>query len=259
MGQVASDFTGEYPRTWNSDDVKNWTKSAIQSQKTFYMSFQGRQWDEYQPDEYELLRVKICYALYGPPQDANNNFQNIEEAYTEDQRKNATIIKDKIITLHKESELNDSCQLCVGFLFVMCKKDANEFFVPVFRVRVKKDPKDVNKYIDNTGRVYNSWDNWKTSNVLPMMKYCYPKFGFYTAEDDIYAYNPEKDPLLEFGTTPACAFKSRLGRTFDLASGIGSLASAGIGIGALFIPVAGPVLAVASVVGTSSAIYGGAR
>lgn len=262
MGQVASDFTAEYPKTWQDADVKKWMKEAAQSQKTFYMSFQGRQWDEYESDEYELLRVKICFAIYGPPNNAGgdegNGIEKIEEAYTEEQRKNANIIKKKILEIHNESELSGS-NLCVGFVFVMCKQDKNEFYVPVFRVRVERKPNDVSKYIDTSCRVYNSWEDWEKSNVLPMLKYCYPKPGYYTAQNGSYSYDPAKNPVLAYGTSPACDFSSRLMRQFDLASGIGSFASAGVGITALFFPVAAPILLTATVVGTGSAVYGGAR
>ena len=79
------------------------------------------------------------------------------------------------------------------------------------------------RYVDNQCRVYENWGDWKENNRLPMLKYCYPKDGYFTCESGRYLFDPNRDPVVEYGTSPACDVSSRILRQFDNASAITSM------------------------------------
>jgi hypothetical protein len=256
---MGNDFTKEYPSTWDERDVQEWKQTVAAAQLSFYLGFDGALWDKYEHDEYDLLRSKICFALYGPPIDTNNNAAEIEQLYSYDQRKAAEVIRDKIVEVYKQSQAD---YLYVAFVFVCCKQDANEFYVPVFRVRTETKYGVVDRaaYVDTNCRVYTSWPDWEANNRMPMLKYCYPTRGFYTCSgNDKHVFDPAKSPDLTYGTSPACDFISRLGRQCDLFSGVTSLGAGGVAIAAMFTPIAPVVLTVSAVTGMSAALYGTGR
>lgn len=78
-------------------------------------------------------------------------------------------------------------------------------------------------YVDTHCRTYSNWDDWKCNNTLPMMKYCYPKSGYYTCKDGECAFDENRDPIVEFGETPSSNVSSQVLRYTDTASGIISL------------------------------------
>ncbi|XP_043260709.1 uncharacterized protein LOC122402178 [Colletes gigas] len=185
-------LTELYPSVWDEPETKKWTKTAREIQQMFYLTFEGKQWDVYQKKEYELLSTKVCYALFGPPKDANDNFSNIENAYDKDKRDSGDKIKDKIIEVHKN---HSGCKsLHVGIIFVCCKQYDKQFYVPIFRIRINETTEE-SYYVDTNFRVYQSWNDWKENNKLPMLLYCYPKPGFYTcSKGSRYKFDEKGDP-----------------------------------------------------------------
>ena len=170
---MGNDLTKEYPSTWNEKSVQEWKQTAATVQKNYYLAFQGRQWDEYKISDRNLLRVKVCYAMFGLPKECNNNIEKIEDAYDEKQRAEAENITEKIIKVYNESP---ATTLQVGIVFICCKQEASEFTLPIFRVKVAAPSSTVDyaKYVDRNCRVYNNWKDWTDNNTLPMLKYCYP-------------------------------------------------------------------------------------
>lgn len=59
--------------------------------------------------------------------------------------------------------------------------------VPLFRVQDKTTGED--RFVDNLGRTYNSFDQWKTENQLPAGKMVYPKDGHLTPDAKTEAAN----------------------------------------------------------------------
>ena len=112
-----------------------WQEKALQQLKSNYLHFGGAQWFEFRPcsDEMELLIIKICYSLYGPPQTAKDNYEemSIENAYDEKQKEAAIKIKEKILEIAKAA--NIVC-IRIGFIFIACKMETTELQLPVFRV-----------------------------------------------------------------------------------------------------------------------------
>ena len=97
---MGTTLSTEYPSVWDLDETKEWKKSAASNQRNFYLGFQGSQWDEYGSGQFDLVRTKICYSMYGPP---TNEARTVEEAYTDEQRKTASVIVDKIYDVYRES------------------------------------------------------------------------------------------------------------------------------------------------------------
>uniref|UniRef100_A0A914PDA3 DUF4781 domain-containing protein n=1 Tax=Panagrolaimus davidi TaxID=227884 RepID=A0A914PDA3_9BILA len=72
-------------------------------------------------------------------------------------------------------------------------------------------------------------------------------------------FDPARDPVVEYGTSPACKLSSRIARMFDTTASIGALGAGVIGIATLFTPVGwigAPVLLACEIVGGASATYG---
>lgn len=262
MGHSHSHHVAEPPADWNAPELKTWLKLASKTQTNYYLAYHGAQFDEYKPNEYDLISLKICYAIFGPPKIVNDNTREIKDilyTYSLEERNKAKELKDKIVSVHRRSTLSGS-NLCMSTIFVVCKEGANEYHTPVFRVRVgRRTPVDESNYVDITGRVYHSWDNWKSSNELPPMKYCYPKSGYYTAQDGLYKYNPKQTPVLEHAESPASSAVHQALQKADLGLGILGFIAAAVEIASFFIPVAGPILVVAEAAAISAALYGSGR
>jgi len=83
---------------------------------------------------------------------------------------------------------------------------------------------DRRSYIDTQCRVYKDWEDWKTNNCLPMLKYAYPERGFYTCSgNNAYEFDEKRDPDVVFGTSPQCDVSSRIFRQADIATSVTSI------------------------------------
>ncbi|UJR13691.1 hypothetical protein I4U23_000703 [Adineta vaga] len=239
-------------------DMDEWKETCATEQRNFYLLLDGRIWDLYKRDEYNLLALKIAYALFGPPTIGNKNVNtNLLDAYTEDQRRKAHQLKDTIIKVHRKAPQKE---LKASTIFV-CVKDREKRYVPVFRLLWEENSyRDVSYYIDHSGRTYKNWQSYLKKNHLPKCSYCYPKHGYYTCDlDGKYKFDVDSKPIIQFAKSPACSALNRVGRAFDkIASGVGLVAT-GVTIVGLFTPVAPVVLTVAAIGGLSSGFYGAAR
>lgn len=116
----------------------------------------------------------------------------------------------------------------VGFIFISCKQDEKEFVLPVFSVFVGTDDQggDRRKYVDTRCRTYKDWDNWKTDNQLPMLKYAYPTRGFFTCSgNNTYKFDENRNPDVEHATSPQCDLSSRI---CGVADGVSAFALFGL-------------------------------
>ncbi len=103
---------------------EEWKVKARSILKNYYLAFGGGQWHVFDTDnELELLQVKLCYALYG--ESTNSNASTIQEAYNDEQKKEAQEI---IKNIKKVERQNASSIISVGFAFVVCsqKKEKRE-------------------------------------------------------------------------------------------------------------------------------------
>ncbi|CAF1168146.1 unnamed protein product [Adineta steineri] len=249
---MGNTLTGEYLNTWDNSDVQTWKEKAKNEMKYYYLLFNGSVFHDYTDLTYAQKRAKICFALFGPPQE---NAENIEDAYKSEQKDEAGKILDKIIEVWREVPKD---RLCIGVNFISCKKDELEFRVPVFRLLYKQEGNVfLSRFIDHMYRVYDSWDDWKNNNILPMMKYCYPKYGFYScSNENRQEFDAERDPVVQFGTTPACDLRARITRIADVVTTVTGVT---IGVASLFTIagfISGPILLT---LGGGSAVYGFGR
>ena len=246
-------FFGEYRRTWKNPDVKAWKSRARKHLKYSYLANNGTQWHEYPIEETSLLTIKICYALHGKPTYVENNNGTLENAYKASQKATANKIKNKIIEIFKDFKVP---KLQVGIIFIACKRQKSEFLMPIFRVYIGNNNGDVSKYVDTDCRTYKNWTDWKKNNKLPMLKYCYPSRGFFTCSGNYsYQFDPERDPDVNYGTSPACDFLARVVRQGDKLSDVTSLTSGGVAMYSMFTPEAPIVLTAATTVGTAASFY----
>lgn len=258
---MGSNLTKETQESWNTEDVEIWKLRAIEIIKTYYLSFRGSQFDEYvlNADE-NLLLAKICFAIYGPP--TVENAKEIWEAYEEKQLESAKEILNLILEVHRKKKPSAK-QVLVGIIFIACKQEDVEYLMPIFSVFTGHDPYNPHAsraYVDAQKRVYNNWEDWKTNNTMPMLKYAFPRRGFFTSSPNHnYEFDEEKEPDVEFASSPACSTTSRVLGTTDTVTGLTALGCGVIGLASMFTPIGPSVLMASMYGGISSAIYGSTR
>ncbi|CAI5443963.1 unnamed protein product [Caenorhabditis angaria] len=216
---MGNTLTGEYPSSWDEEDVEEWSVEADYTQKMFYHIFQGTQFVEYDKESEEELVSKICLAINGTPKikqagKTNHSAEQLEEAKR---------ISHKIKQVWAMIPAENRPKFSIGTIFICCKQDKNQFTLPIFKLLYKIEGSDHSfRFIDTTCRVYEDWDDWKKNNSLPMMKYCYPEQGFYACSYlTAFAFQCNEDPDIEYGTSPASPEKKRKKLNAALAEAIG--------------------------------------
>lgn len=212
-------FTKELLKSWDEPEVKKWKEKAKISLTTYSHAFEGTVLFEYSvPEESKLLIANICFAMFGPPMKAADELWN---AYPEEQQKSAEEILEKIMEAY---EALSCTRLYVGMIKIACKQGEAEYELPLFTVFSDRENPEKNAacakyYIDSQKRIYKSWNDWKENNVLPMLKYAYPKYGFFSCSNDCtYSFDKTKEVAIEFATSPACNITSRIFRGTDAVS-----------------------------------------
>lgn len=228
-------FTKEFAASWEEDDVKKWKTSAVAILRSYYVGFKGSQFDEYQfPNDSKLLLFKICYSLYGghienesetTKEEDEGNEADLYSYYTEEQQKNGQGILDQIVEVYKKNVTGDT--LLVGIIMVACKQGDQEYVIPMFSIFAGENAEDATSrrfYVDIHRRVYKSWDDWKANNMLPMLKYAYPKYGFFSCSGDCsFKFDASQVPDIEFANSPQCELSSRVLQTTDVVGIVTSL------------------------------------
>ncbi|MGQ4274889.1 DUF4781 domain-containing protein [Terrihabitans sp. B22-R8] len=126
-------------------------------------------------------------------------------------------------------------------------KETGPIQLPLFRVT---DPSGAERYVDNTGRCYNDFADWKANNKLPPGHMEYPEDGHLTADEN-------GEVQLGRGNTPETAdtFGEHLENFVDGAALVGGIVAGGvliIGSGGL----ATPVVAAAGAVAVGAGAWG---
>ena len=206
--------------------TNDWKNNACNTLKAYYIYFNGTQWHSFNIEtDSDLLKVKICYALFGQP--SNEKAETIEEAYYDDQKKRAQEIIDNLLQVKRDAKTSE---LNLGFVFVFChqpnkKPENQDFCVPVFSVLVSTSAQGIDKinFVDTQGRIYKSWDDWKKTNCLPKVEIAYPKHGYFTCcPDGLYGFDSQKEPIIEFGESPQCSSWSTTKTVGDYATTVTS-------------------------------------
>ncbi|CAK9834139.1 hypothetical protein ANTRET_LOCUS10711 [Anthophora retusa] len=257
------------------DEMRNLIKLATECQQFYYELLPD--WFQYDIENYELMRHKIGYALFGPPNinkdvqtsttlnsfALESNWQNdtFNVIYSKDMCEAINAIYVQIIE-HGKRHADNSIYLGIIFNVILLNKDSKKLSkiskksseeavpicaIPVFKI--KQDNFDV-WYIDGEARVYKSWTDYIKNNTLPKCTMVLPKQGFYQCDPSYKVTKYVSTVWVESMDSPACSIKNKVLQGVDIATNVVSIcAGVGLGIASLMTPVT-PVLIVAGAVYT---------
>ncbi len=125
-------------------------------------------------------------------------------------------------------------------------RDHGQVRLPLFKVQGKDGP----RFIDNLGRRYSSFEDWKQNNQLPPGRMTY-------AQDGALRLGSDGQPLLETSNTPKTVDTwleqgKQVADAVALVGGVVVLAAAVVGTGGAVVPIAGVALGLYGI-GTSTA------
>ncbi|CAL7933154.1 unnamed protein product [Xylocopa violacea] len=219
-------------------------------------------WFQYESKDYELIRHRIGYAMFGPPK-SDKDFSALDD--------NCKVIYDKgmckaidtiyrIIIKYGRGNQDDSIYIAiifnVIFLHQVPKKSSKEnnnecnnmCVLPIFKLKNQKC--DV-WYIDGDGRVYKSWDDYVKNNRLPECTMILPKSGSYRYDPNYKITKCCSTVWIEVADSPACTTKNKILKGVDIAANTVSICGTiGLSVASFLTPI-GP-LAV-----TAGLVYGG--
>ncbi|KAK1129990.1 hypothetical protein K0M31_019679 [Melipona bicolor] len=235
-------------------------------------------WFQYDSDDYEIIRHKIGYAMFGIPEIVddteipttsendtlvNNNQNNVcnKIVYDKTMCKIIDTIYQQIIKFGRDNA-NNTIYLGIIFNVVILhaaqkqsnKKDDksneesdNMCIVPIFKLKTVTLGIS---YIDNEGRLYKTWKDYITNNRLPQCTMILPKAGLYQYDPNYKVTEYISTVWVEILDSPACNVKNKVFKGIDIAANTMSVAtSLGLGTATLLTPIA-------PVVFTAGLIYG---
>jgi len=222
--QVVSLSEDKMSVDWNSDDMLKWKDLAKEKQQEYYDSLNKDNWIDYKLSDASKLNKFIGFALFGVSEE--ENFENFKNK----QLKQIGTIKHSIKKIENENIL-------ASILYVLVKVGDRFIKFPVIKLlKFDINTQQINNiYIDISGRVYRNWKDYLKNNTLPKCIICYPRNGVYTVENGVIE--------VEYGTSPAGKSGRKFLRRLDIGGRILGAGAAVVGIAALCVPVALPVVA----------------
>ncbi|XP_037721598.1 uncharacterized protein LOC119554669 [Drosophila subpulchrella] len=235
-------------------------------------------WDLLSQEQAHVLNQKLRELIRDPPQPTAEELANRSRAENEKEAKSRTkLIADNkkarqtIFDAVWEQRKYTNRQSLTALIYVMVvtdqmdvnrAEDSRTFSChPVFRARRcitgnsgrSSDSSDCcNLFIDETGRVYQNWEQYVATNELPEGVMVAPEKGVYRLGNH--------GVRLDKYVTPAGSPNTKVLGYLDTGSAIGGFAAACVPLAALLtLPVSAPLMAVAGVVGLASAGYATAR
>lgn len=226
-------------------------------------------WFEYDSANYDIIRHKIGYALFGLPK-VNEDVEplsfsenctlladqdNILNRVTYD-KKMCKVIDDIYQKIIKFGRNNACDNIHVGIIFNVIfvqmpskqaseinneqnKENNNIIFMPIFKI--KTETRGI-WYIDNEGRTYKTWKDYVTNNTLPQCTMVLPKGGLYQCDPTSKVSEYNSTVWIEILDSPACAIKNKVLKNVDIASNTMAICSLGIGAASIFTPIGPAVL-----------------
>ncbi|CAD1468867.1 unnamed protein product, partial [Heterotrigona itama] len=251
-------------------------KLAKEYQQYYYESLPD--WFQYDSDDYEIIRHKIGYALFGIPEIVDdteipitskndtsvNNKQNSvcnKIVYDKTMCKVIDTIYQQIIKFGRNNANNTiylGIIFNVGILHAALKQSNkkddksneesnNMFIVPIFKLKTLT--LDVS-YIDNEGRLYKTWKDYTANNRLPQCTMILPKGGLYRYDPNYEVTEHVSTVWVEVLNSPACNVKNKVFKGIDIAANTMSVATAGLGTASLLTPIAPVVFATGLISGS---------
>ncbi|CAK9802013.1 hypothetical protein ANTPLA_LOCUS3046 [Anthophora plagiata] len=247
----------------SDNEMKDLMKLATECQQFYYELLPD--WFQYEAGNYELMRHKIGYGLFGPPnidKDAQtstifdsfaleSNWQNdtFNVVYSKDMCKAINAIYIQIIE-HGRRHADNFIYLGIIFNIILLHKDSKKLSkksnesseeaipvcaLPVFKI--KKDNCEV-WYIDSEARVYKSWNDYIQSNTLPKCTMVLPKGGFYQCNPSYKVTKYVSTVWVESMDSPACSVKNKVLQGVDIAANVVSVCTGvGLGIASFMTPI----------------------
>ncbi|XP_014613408.1 PREDICTED: uncharacterized protein LOC106791912, partial [Polistes canadensis] len=193
--------------------------------------------------------------------------------YKKDAMRLISLIFDQIIEYGKQSDESIFCGIIYNIIFNVPKEkrevsnqenadiDTEKIMkeiqaVPIFKIKnycTTSSTENI-EYIDNNGRVYKDWINYKTNNTLPACVMVLPNEGFYQPNPEFSITEICSTVWVEVCFSPASSLSAQLVSGADTASTILNVGGLGIALASLVTPI-GPVVALAGIAttGVSSA------
>ncbi|XP_056646597.1 uncharacterized protein LOC130451540 isoform X1 [Diorhabda sublineata] len=217
-----------------------------------------RDYDSFAFNQHSSLKDKIGFALFGQPMEENG--------YSDNQNEQIDKIFKSILK-HNNLYAEHIDQVEISFIYNVMEPLPNEKKsrakkypnynpkvdispVPIFVLRKCKDSEDPCRiFIDEIGRVYDTWQLYIENNKLPECIMILPKNGRYEVQ--------ENRVILESHKSPACNTSKTILKTGDIVSTIGGVGSGVLllGAGVASIPAIPAIAVGATVVGTISGLY----
>ncbi|XP_031837102.1 uncharacterized protein LOC116428966 isoform X2 [Nomia melanderi] len=255
-------------------DNKSWDdmlKIAKIQQQEYYELLS--QWTIYNEDEYKYLKQNIGFSIFGPPTESNTSIStslstNVTDSlhYTNKAQKVIDRIFKQIqkfgeMNYKSASPRNKKC-ICYGVIFNVTLpikssslKESEIYAQPIsiFKIITRTDTV---LYIDIHGRVYKSWENYKTNNTLPKCTMVLPMNGFYQFDKSYEITEEYSIVWLEIVNSPACKVARKVIEGVDIAATVVGVAGMGVGLLSMVTPVGPLVLGAAAVSGIGTGAWG---
>lgn len=227
------------------ESLKSWLQVAEQKQDFYCSTLGTRTWEQYRQNERQFLKLKLGFAIFGPP----SHIDDSEVCYKEPIQNE--IIENIQNVIEKVSKSED---IYLAFIYVIGNVKGEYAEFPIIRVLKESDGymKHTSYFVDILGRLYENWDSFLNDNIFPKCIYCYPKSGFYARDKD-------GNVQLELGYSPECKKLKRFVKHVDTLSDAAMVSSIAIGLASLAVPIATPVVIGSAVAGVSSGVWTSAR
>lgn len=218
----SDEFYKESLESWKTEKVRQWKLKAMRIQRMHYLMFGNcNTFNHYENSEKGMkkLQASLCLGIFGPatneiekPKGSEDDLDLLLSGYDKKQKETSKMLVKKIKETHNNYNGEDpKIQIKTHMIFVLClEKGKNEFIWPL--IGISKGGSNIESeeaYMDVKGRVYDDWVDFKRNNNLPPVKYCYPRFAFYSCSDECkFEFDPEKLPKLIFSNSPKCTVRS---------------------------------------------------
>jgi hypothetical protein len=221
--QVVCLSEDKMPVDWNSDDMLQWKDLTKEKQQEICDSPHIVNWRECKLSDISTLKEIFGFPLSCVPEEETvENFTNISKIFA---------------SIEKSMKKHEYENIGVSVLFVLVKAEDGYVKLPVIKL-LKHDTntqQDNNIFIDFCGRVYKNWEDYLKNNTLPKRPICYPKDGVYSAVNGVVE--------VEYGISSAGKIGRKFFRSLDIGGTVLGVGAAGVGIAAICVPVALPVVA----------------
>ena len=223
--------------SWKTEKVRQWKLKAMRIQRMHYLMFGNcSTFNHYENSEKGMkkLQASLCLGIFGPatneiekPKGSEDDLDLLLSGYDKKQKETSKMLVKKIKETHNNYNGEDpKIQIKTHMIFVLClEKGKNEFIWPL--IGVSKGGSNIEAkeaFIDVRGRVYEGWRDFQTNNNLPRLKYCYPRFAFYSCSKVCkFEFDPEKLPNLVFANSPNSTVRSRNLEGLDFLVSVASL------------------------------------